>query len=252
MSKSLNVFHKPYDEDEEEERKRKLIEALRTQGYQTSDAIHLSTPTADNQDNIPDEDLYDRIRQNIKKYEDVKYHPYPDTKGYITTGYGANIDKYDDFDKVNFSVNGKPASEQVKRESYDKLKKMATAVDQNGQRLFQNYKADFYKNATPLRISEDEALNLAQIHMTNDLAHVRKEFSDFDSFPMPLKEALLDIQYNVKGGLTQKDWPNLYQAIQNKDVFGENGILKNIHRKDVGQERNDWIEELIRQLGLYW
>jgi len=253
MSKILNVFHKPYDEEEEKERRKKLIEALRAQGYQISDDIDSSMSNVNHDaNNISDDDLYDRMRQNIKKYEDVKYHPYPDTKGNITTGYGANIDQYSDFDKVNFLVNGEPASEQIKKEAYDKLKKMATMVDQNGKRVFQNHKADFYKNATPLRISEDEALNLVQEHMKNDLAHVRKEFSDFDSFPTPLKETLLDIQYNVKGGLTQKNCPNLYRAIQNKDVFGKNGILKNVHRKDVGKERNDWIEELIHQLGLYW
>lgn len=247
MSKSLNVFH--HLEEDEEERRKKLIETLQAQGYQTAD--NLNESITHNQANISDDDLYDRMRQNIKKYEKVEYHPYADTKGYITTGYGANIDKYSDFDKVNFLVNGEPASEQAKKEAYNKLKEMATMVDQNGKRIFHNYAADFYENVTPLRISEDEALNLAQNHMVNDLAHVRKEFSDFDSFPMPLKEALLDIQYNT-GNLKEKNWPNLYQAIRNKDVFGENGILKNVHRKDIGKERNDWIEELIRQLGLFW
>ena len=66
-----------------------------------------------------------------------------------------------------------------------------------------------------------------------------------DSFPNPLKEVLLDIQYNVKGGLNRKNWPKLYQAIENRDVFGENGIYNNVNRPDVQQSRNDWAKRMI-------
>ena len=84
---------------------------------------------------------------------------------------------------------------------------------------------------------------MAQDHMTNDLKHLRRKFADFDNFPLPLKEVLLDIQYNVRNGVNAKDWPNLYQAIRNKNVLGENGIVDNVNRKDVGQDRNDWTRD---------
>ena len=86
---------------------------------------------------------------------------------------------------------------------------------------------------------------MAQNHMRNDLAHVRNQFSDFDTFPNPLKEVLLDIQYNVKGGLNQQNWPNLYNAINNRDIWGKNGIYNNVNRKDVQQSRNDWAKRMI-------
>ena len=86
---------------------------------------------------------------------------------------------------------------------------------------------------------------MAHNHMTNDLAHVRKEFTDFDTFPNPLKEVLLDIQYNVIGGLNKDKWPKLYNAINNRDV---NGIINNVHRKDVGWKRNDWAERMINSI----
>ena len=80
--------------------------------------------------------------------------------------------------------------------------------------------------------------------MTNDLAKLRREFSDFDKFPLPLKEVLLDIQYNT-GNLNRQNWPNLYQAIADRDI---NGIATNVHRKDVGQERNNWAEQMASSI----
>ena len=87
-------------------------------------------------------------------------------------------------------------------------------------------------------------LYLAQNHMNNDLAHLRKEFTSFDYFPLPLKEILMDIQYNVKGGISEKKWPKLYRAIREKNVFGKDGIIENVNRPDVGKERNDWTKRM--------
>lgn len=43
----------------------------------------------------------------------------------------------------------------------------------------------------------------------------------------------------------QQNWPKLYNAINNRDV---NGIADNVHRKDVGLERNDWAERMARSI----
>ena len=115
-------------------------------------------------------------------------------------------------------------------------------IDANHNFMYHNIKADSFIGYTPLRISQEDALNMAQNHMTSDLNHVRQQFTDFDKFPLPLKEVLLDIQYNT-GNLNRKSWPKLYQAIDNRDI---NGIIQNVHRKDVGQERNDWAERMAR------
>ena len=66
-----------------------------------------------------------------------------------------------------------------------------------------------------------------------------------DSFPNPLKEVLLDIQYNVIGGLNKNKWPKLYEAIERRDVWGPDGIYNNVNRPDVQQSRNDWAKRMI-------
>ncbi len=195
-----------------------------------------------------DEDLYKAMWENIKKYEDVIQHPYLDTKGLITVGGGANINSWDDFRKINFTVNGVPAIEAEKLAAFGIMRNLSNERDAQGNPTNWDTKAKKFKDYTNVRISDEYARSLAQDHMTNDLAHVRREFADFDTFPQPLKEVLLDIQYNVKGGLNEQKWPNLYRAIRVRNINGENGIVANVHRKDVQQERNDWARRMAASI----
>ena len=205
----------------------------------TTDAQYVNNPNY-----ISDEDLLAKMWGNVKKYKGIPSNPYLDIKGNITGGAGANINNKEDFMKVNFMINGRPATDTEKEKYFYKLRDMSMMVDRNNNFIHRNTKAEDFSVATPLTISDEEAYNIATHHMKNDLARVRQQFSDFDAFPEPLKEVLLDIQYNT-GNLTRQNWPNLYQAIENKDV---NGIIANVHRKDVGQERNDWAESMVRSI----
>ena len=87
-------------------------------GFGMSDIIanieNINNTVNQNPNYISDEELYKIMWNNIKKYEDVIPHPYLDTKGYITTGGGANINNLNDFMKVNFTVNGYPATDAQK------------------------------------------------------------------------------------------------------------------------------------------
>lgn len=193
---------------------------------------------------ISDNDLYQRMWANIKQHEGINRYPYLDTKGIITVGAGANINNLSDFMKVNFLEDNVSANSMQKASGFDILHDMSQHKDSKGNYLYANTKAKFFEPLTNLRITNDEAYRLAHNHMVNDLAHVRKEFTDFDTFPNPLKEVLLDIHYNT-GGLNKQNWPNLYNAINNRDV---NGIVNNVHRKDVGWKRNDWAERMARSI----
>ena len=196
------------------------------------------------QTNISDEDLYARMWENIKEQEDVMYYPYLDTKGLITIGGGANVNDWNVFKQLNATVNDIAATEAQKWEAYNRMRQLSDEKDANGNYVNRNMQANFFENKTNIRISDAEARGLAQSHMNNDLAHVRGEFSDFDSFPLPLKEVLLDIQYNT-GNLNQQNWPNLYSAIHGRNI---NGIVDNVNRKDVGKKRNDWAKKMVRSI----
>lgn len=203
---------------------------------------------SNNKNFMTDDDLYKAMWQNIQQYENVLQHPYLDTKGLITVGGGANVNNWNDFKKVNFTINGVPATEAEKLAAYNIMRNLSNEKDENGNPKNWNTQAEAFKKYTNIRISDDEARSLAQNHMTNDLAHIRREFSDFDTFPQPLKEVLLDIQYNVKGGLNEAKWPNLYKAIRERNINGYNGIYYNVNRPDVKHRRNDWARRMINSI----
>ncbi len=185
--------------------------------------------------NRNDEALLLKVKENLERFEGKVNHPYLDSKGLMTIGYGTNIDKYDDFKAVNFLSVKNP--EQQKKDVYNKLKEMSESIT--------NYSARAFEDMSNLRISDDEAWRLSKNHIQNDLKYLREKFADFDTFPEPLREVLIDIKYNT-GNLAEEKWPNLYSAIKRKDVLGENGILKNILRKNIQEERNRWAEDKIR------
>ena len=191
-----------------------------------------------------DEFLYAKMWENIKRFERIIPYPYIDTKGLITIGGGVNVNNWSIFKNLNLTIDGVSATEAQKWEAYKHMRELSEEKDEDGNYVNRNRLAETFEPETMIRISDIEARSLAQNHMNNDLAHLREEFTSFDYFPLPLKEILLDIQYNVKGGISENKWPKLYKAIREKNVFGKDGIVENVNRPDVGKERNDWAKKM--------
>ena len=143
---------------------------------------------------ISDEELYKRMWNNIKEFEDVTSYPYLDTKGKITIGAGANVDDWNIFKKLNLTADGIPATEAQKWKAYNHMWQLSEETDENGNYVNHNKLAKTFESETNLRLSEQDTYNMAKKHMMYDLSHLRQEFSDFDDFPIELKEVLLDIQ----------------------------------------------------------
>ena len=98
-----------------------------------------------------------------------------------------------------------------------------------------------------LRVSPDETDRLLRNHITEDIKYLQKEFPDFASYPPELQNVILDIKINT-GIESQENWPKLRKAIAEKNLFGDEGIIYNVHRKDVDLKRNNWVEQQIRNI----
>lgn len=171
----------------------------------------------------------------IKEHERNVEYPYKDTKGYITTGLGSNIDNIEKFGSVRWTDKyGRSVSKDEANHHYQNLKNMP-----NG-----NYKANTYRDETPLRISESESRRLYDAHINDDLRYLRGTFKDFDKFPPQMQDVLTDIKYNT-GNIERKNWPNLHQGIAERNL---ESIINNVNRKDVGNSRNQWAIEQLRQI----
>ncbi len=199
-----------------------------------------------------DKELTERMLPVIKKMEKPLDYIYIDTTWNKTTGAGANVDDWNTFNKVNWKVDGRSATEEEKRATFDYFDKITSKgkqnVDEKGKLLEKNNnKADFYSNKSQLRISSNETDRLLRNHITKDIKYLQKEFPDFASYPPELQNVLLDIKFNT-GNVSAENWPKLRKAISEKNLFGKEGILKNVHRKDVGEDRNLWAEQQIRNI----
>ena len=199
-----------------------------------------------------DKELTERMLPVIKKMEKPLDYIYIDTTWNKTTGAGANVDDWNTFNKVNWEINGRSATEEEKRATFDYFDKITSKgkqnVDEKGKLLEKNNKrADFYSNKSQLRISSNETDRLLRNHITEDIKYLQKEFPDFASYPSELQNVLLDIKFNT-GNVSQENWPKLRKAISEKNLFGDEGIIYNVHRKDVDLKRNNWSEQQIRNI----
>ncbi len=182
-----------------------------------------------------DKEINDRMYPIIKGHERTIEFPYKDHKGYVTVGLGSNIDNPEKFNSVEWKdKNGQPIGKEDVDRYYQLLKNLPEG----------NFKAAIYEDKTPLRISESENRQLYDEHLKEDLQYLRKTFKDFDKFPAEMQNVLIDIKYNT-GNVDANKWPKLHEAISQRNL--EN-IQKQVHRKDVGEQRNQWAIDTLRKI----
>lgn len=182
------------------------------------------------------EKLLNAAMNRLRKEENIKKHIYLDTKGVKTVGIGTNIDRWEDFDKIHWQVDGKPATEKEKQKGFNKYETLKTTGF-----FGKNFGAELFKNKSNLRISQEETEHLMVQHLKKDLAMLEKYVPEFRNFPFELQEVLLDIRYNT-GNAGRNKWPKLYKAIDQQNI---QDMAQQVHRKDVGEERNQWAKEKI-------
>ena len=210
-----------------------------------------------NDANIPsikkntDEELIKRMTPVLYQMEEPKNHIYIDTTWNKTSGVGANVNDWNTFKNINWQINGRAATEEEKRTAFDVYQKDIDIglknKDAKGNVIKNNKKADAYKSYSQLTLNDEEINKLLKQHLQDDIKYLQKEFPDFASYPPELQNVLLDIKFNT-GNVSQENWPKLRKAIDEKNLFGDEGIIDNVHRKDVDLKRNNWAEQQIRNI----
>jgi len=198
-----------------------------------------------------DEELIERMTPILYQMEEPKNHIYIDTTWNKTSGIGANVNDWDTFKNINWQINERAATEEEKRAAFDVYQKDIDMglknKDAKGNVIKNNKKADAYKSYSQLTLNDEEINKLLKQHLQDDIKYLQKEFPDFASYPPELQNVLLDIKFNT-GNVSQENWPKLRKAIAEKNLFGDEGIIDNVHRKDVGEDRNLWAEQQIRNI----
>ena len=195
------------------------------------------------------EKKYSKLLSNVREYleneksENLIEYIYLDSKGYITTGIGTNIHDKETFLNIDFMIGDRLATYQEKLDVYNKFKDMSEKdIYKN------NYKAQYYKKISKLRINSKVAKELLRKHTLNDLKKLREGIDGFDKLPLPLQEVLMDIKYNT-GNISKSKWPKLYEGIRTRNL---SLIADNVSRKDVSADRNKWARDKILSIKEKW
>ena len=184
-------------------------------------------------------ELIKNMKEDLKEYENSKEFGYLDTKGNITTGVGKKVDDEESFYNINWQKDGRDATKDEKSQAYEKFQEM-----KRNNEYGQQYGADYYKNKTDLKIKQDDIDRYLNEHLEKNIKQLQKTFPEFEDFPQGLQEVLIDICYNT-GNVNSDKWPNLHKAIKERDLPS---IQKNVHRKDVSEDRNKRIENKIKAI----
>ena len=198
-----------------------------------------------------EEKLLRRIGKQIISREDFKRYAYLDSSGYITTGNGALVNDWNDFKKVHWLYNGRPATEIEMRAEFERMQKVRTDIITEAQEQarkigkpvsnpFQKLTAKVYEKDAILTITKDEANYLMYSHLQKDYDNLKHYLPAIDKAPAEAQDVAFDIQYNP--GITDNTWTYFKRHFNGKNVPE---LAKQVHRKGISEDRNDEMKDKI-------
>lgn len=178
---------------------------------------------------MTDTELLNTVRELIK-FEGYVQHIYLDTKGLPTVGVGNLIKTIQDAFKVPFSVKEdfNAASQDEIRRDYDKVCRIKPGL-----------KASRYGLVCRCYVTEANIEALCVKRLKDEfLPGLYGIFPDFDEFPNPAREALIDLAYNLGVGGLRK-FRQLRKSIKEGDWERASRCCK---RKTSTDRRNKWTK----------
>ena len=117
---------------------------------------------------------------------------------------------------------------------------MRNEKNADGKYKYTNHKAEFFKDKSPLRVSEEFMISRMREHLKGNLSSARVHIRDFDEMPEPMKLIILDIYYNKGSIYSQK---GLLNALKERDY--EDFVEK---VKRPLPDRNEWVLAQINKI----
>lgn len=185
--------------------------------------------------------LSDDLKEKMAEHEGVKSGPYVDSNGYLTIGVGNNVNKLNNFLALNLTntKTGEKLTDSEKRDMHSQM------LSEMSNKTFNAEKYSY------VQIPRNEMYEKFDAQLNQSYKELERKFSDFNTLPVPVKQALLDMQFNIGdagfqrtsnviGGRTYTGWPKLFDAIKNQDWAT---AARESNRKDVQSSRNIWTRE---------
>lgn len=178
--------------------------------------------------------------ENLIKTEKAKDYIYLDKYGHITVGIGNMIDDEKKFKSLEWKIDGRDATAEEIDEAYTTFISLQNEKDESGSYKYRNYKAEYFKKYSKLRISKDTMIEAMDEHLREDLYRARGKLKEFDKLPIPMKLIILDFYYNKGSFFNQK---GLSQSLKNRNA---KSFLQSMKRGM--KDRDEWTLEKFKQI----
>jgi GH24 family phage-related lysozyme (muramidase) len=167
--------------------------------------------------------------EKLKEFEGSVEWMYRDTVGKVTVGVGLMLPNAEAAQALPFLQGARPATAQEIAAEYARVDAMTMG------RAWA-----FYKTPSSLELAQ-QTIDAKLLSVLQGFeADLRAEFSNYDTFPDPIKLALLDMIYNLGANGLFKGFPHLISAIQTG-----NWSLAADHctRRGPAPTRNNWTKQ---------
>lgn len=170
-------------------------------------------------------------KEHIIRFEGLRTFPYLDSEGYLSIGYGFNVNARTAFMALNLRTptkDGRPATDAEKKAAYETMQRLRTEIAATPRppnlapdkrwNPFQRREADTYENTTNVRLPDTEADRILKERMDQTHREIKILFQEFSCFPAPAKVALFDMHYNLGAvRFSVVKWEKLFRAVDHRD-----------------------------------
>lgn len=188
------------------------------------------------------------LRNTLADYEGYIKHLYLDTEGNVTIGVGHMIPNKNAMSgvtmyKVQNDKITQPATLQEKMDEYEVIRKMPFGAD---------FSDKYYKKHTSLTMKDLDVDFLTNKHIDKFYSELKSIYTknkgypvDFDSLHQNVQLALFDMAFNMGTPTLKNNFPKFNSALKSNDY---KLAAKESHRKDIGEDRNNYVRDLFLDL----
>lgn len=189
--------------------------------------------------------FYNSCRCALRRFEGRVNHLYLDCSGNVTAGTGHMVCMHDA--KIPESALALPFYIRglARPASRDEIANEIKSIQ--AQKFGKKIGSEYYRQFTALELKDAGMDVLETQDINGKLSILRRDFPDYDSYPLPARLAMMDIQLNITHRLPEeKGFPMLTIDIRNRNWLAASASDKCHRREDqVGKERNDWTRDMF-------
>ena len=178
--------------------------------------------------------LTKNFKDEVLKFEGLKQNFYLDSKNILTTGIGQNVSELNKFKELNIldTKTGSLLNTDQKEQVYFQI------MHEISDNTFKE------KNYSYLEISKIDIYNHFNTMLEKSYKELEQKIENFDNFPTTVRQALVDMQFNMGNKKFSEDtWPKLFEAINKRDW--QTAAKEASQRKDVQKSRREWTYKMF-------